>query len=480
MRPQEGKLLLRALNYDRIPTKKTVFETLLLHLNVPLIGLKPTKVGYLAITEFQHEIDKILNSQAKEKLSAIGLEAKLPIKLKTERSLICRRVDSSIGEMSKEELKEDMNSRNTQLEVVEVTKFGSYTHLFKIELRTIEQAQRVLQNGLLCGHTKIASHQIEKEEFTDILICFNCYKLEDHTSANCPKKGTIVCSECAGHHHFKECNSNIKKCLNCGGPHRTMAMSCPKKKEIIKQKRNQTKEKEQEKQEQTYARVAEKTIEKIGLQTKRTDYAQTALDRIGLTSVIMIMDAHIHNIIEPGSYSKRLNQTLAKNGISSIQLETPDSEKLLSHQVIGETIEAMTERQEKLARLEKIGKELGNDTETSDEEIELELQSNVEIPAASKAAKEYKTKIFALATEVGKRDLTPSRLKQNYLKGTVKFQISDPNITVEQINSLIFEQKIHSTVDQTAFLPATEFRKIRSGHNIRTPPPEKHAKKTKK
>ena len=136
-----------------------------------------------------------------------------------------------------------MNSRNTQLEIVEVTKFGSYTHLFKIELRTIEQAQRVLQNGLLCGHTKIASHQIEKEEFTDILICFNCYKLEDHTSANCPKKGTMVCSECAGHHHFKECTSNIKKCLNCGGPHRTMAMSCPKKKEIIKQKKRSSKTK---------------------------------------------------------------------------------------------------------------------------------------------------------------------------------------------------------------------------------------------
>ena len=90
--------------------------------------------------------------------------------------------------MTEEELKDDMNSRNTQPEIVEVTKFGSYTHLFKIELRTIEQAQRVPQNEILCGHTKIASHQIEKEEFTDILICFNCYKLEDHSLANCPKK----------------------------------------------------------------------------------------------------------------------------------------------------------------------------------------------------------------------------------------------------------------------------------------------------
>ena len=60
MKPQEGKLSLRALSYDRIPLKKTVFETLMLHLNVPLIGLKPTKVGFLTITEQQSEIDKIL------------------------------------------------------------------------------------------------------------------------------------------------------------------------------------------------------------------------------------------------------------------------------------------------------------------------------------------------------------------------------------------------------------------------------------
>ena len=85
------------------------------------------------------------------------------------------------------------------------------------------------QNGFHCFNTKIASHQLEKEEFTDILICFNCYKLEDHTSANCPTKEITVCSECTRNHIFKECSSEFKKCLNCGGPHLTMAMACPKK-----------------------------------------------------------------------------------------------------------------------------------------------------------------------------------------------------------------------------------------------------------
>ena len=402
----------------------------MLHLNVPLIGLKPTKVGFLAITEQQSEIDKILNNNAKDKLRAIGLEAKLPVKLKAERSVICRKIDSSVGEMSKEEIKEDISSRNIHLDAEEVTKFGSYTHLFKVEFKTIEQAQRALQNGFLCGNTKISSHQIEKEEFTDILICFNCYKLEDHTSSNCPTKDTIVCSECTGNHYFKDCTSPTKKCLNCEGPHRTMAMACPKKKEIVKRKRFIAKEKEQEKQDQTYARVAAKTIEKIGLQTKRAENTQTAIDRLGLTSMIMIIDAHIHNIIEPGSYSKRLNETLSKNSIEPIELATPDSEKLLTHQTIGETIEIMSERKEKLERLEKIGKQLDLESDTTEEEHELD--SNDENPEESREAKEYNTKIFALKNKVAKRSLSPKSLKNNYMQGLVKYQINDPNIPVHQ------------------------------------------------
>ena len=130
-----------------------------------------------------------------------------------------------------------------------------------------------------------------------------------------------------------------------------MAMASPKMKEIVKRKKIIAKEKEQEKQDQTYARVAAKTIEKIGLQTKRAENTQTTIDRLGMTSMIMIMDAHIHNIIEPGSYRKRLNETLSKNGIEPIEFATPDSEKLLTHQTIGETIEIMSERKEKLETL---------------------------------------------------------------------------------------------------------------------------------
>ena len=196
-----------------------------------------------------------------------------------------------------------------------------------------------------------------------------------------------------------------------------MVMSCTKKKEIVKRKRIIAKEKEQEKQDQTYAREGAKTIGKIGLQTKRAENTQSAIDRLGLTSIIMIMDAHIHNIIEPGSYSKRFNETLSKNGIEIIELSIPDSEKLLTHQTIGETIEVMSERSEKLERLEKIGKQLELETETSKEEHKLD--SNDEYPEESREAKEYSTKIFALKNKVAKRSPSPRSLKTNYMHGFV-------------------------------------------------------------
>ena len=135
----------------------------MLHLNFPLIGLKPTKVGFLAIAEQQSEIDKILNNNAQDKMRAIGLEAKLPIKLKAERSIICLRIDSSVGEMTKEELKEDISSRNILLDAEEVTKFGSYAHLFKVEFKTIEQAQRALQMDFSAEILKLRAIKSKKK-----------------------------------------------------------------------------------------------------------------------------------------------------------------------------------------------------------------------------------------------------------------------------------------------------------------------------
>ena len=183
MSSREGKVLLKFLDPENPPFKENIFEAAYLHLNVPLIiALRKVKLGIQAIAEHQNEIDKLTAPNAKNKLRELGLEVKLHPKVKAEKSIICRKVESIVGEKTKEEIKTEIMRCNEGLKVEEVVKFGYYTHVFKIEFETLQDAEKAKRQGILCFNTKIADHQIETEKHTDIRICFHCYKLEQKTT----------------------------------------------------------------------------------------------------------------------------------------------------------------------------------------------------------------------------------------------------------------------------------------------------------
>ena len=94
------------------------------------------------------------------------------------------------------------------------------------------------------------------------------------------------------------------------------------------------------------------------------------------------------------------------------------------------------------------------------------------MPHASLEAKELITKIFASEAKVPKRTPNPSSIKVYFMLGHIKYQIADPNISADHIESLINKEKLYSKKDNTAFLPETEYKKIRS-------PPEKQLVKKK-
>ena len=73
----------------------------------------------------------------------------------------------------------------------------------------------------------------------------------------------------------------------------------------------------------------------------------------------------------------------------------------------------MSEREDRLDRLKKIGKHLGAESDSFDEEPE----STNEIPHASLEAKELSTKIFASESKVPKRTLNPSSIKVYFILG---------------------------------------------------------------
>ena len=102
------------------------------------------------------------------------------------------------------------------------------------------------------------------------------------------------------------------------------------------------------------------------------------------------------------------------------------------------------------------------------------------MPHASIEAKEFQTKIFALETKVPNRTLNPSSIKNYFKLGHIKYQIASPNISADHIESLINQEKLYSKKDNTAFLPESEYKKIRNGHSNRSPPEKQPVKKKSK
>ena len=186
-----------------------------------------------------------------------------------------------------------------------------------------------------------------------------------------------------------------------------MAMACPLKKEIIKRKRREEDEKKETTEERTYAKVAEKAIEKVTEKAKLIEEARNLNECIGYKAIIMVMDAHVHNLIQPGSYSNRLNELLKANGLEEINIPTPpDSNKLLNQELIAETLHEMR-RHAKLQQISRIGEEMDQESESSDEDSSNEQPDLSVREEAARDIDECGARLIALKTEVKKNDLPP-------------------------------------------------------------------------
>ena len=116
-------------------------------------------------------------------------------------------------------------------------------------------------------------------------------------------------------------------------------MSCPQKKEAIRRKREEEDKKKQEKEELPLSKIVQRTAAVIGQKTEEKVMG-TVVGDIGLRALVMVMDAHVHNIIAPGSYNTRLNKTLKENNIMPINLpnEKIESCNLIHTNIISEQL----------------------------------------------------------------------------------------------------------------------------------------------
>lgn len=278
-------------------------------------------------------VDLLISANSIATLKRQHYEVVLPPHLRARKCVICRNLDSDLHNWSEERLHEDLENRNEWAKIEQVTKLKNIPHMIKIRFSEIAMANKACDAGLALHSTHLGTNQIEHEDFIPITPCWHCYKY-DHSSTDCPLQNIKHCSECAAvGHTFRECNNRENpKCLNCEGNHRTLAAICPIRKALIKEKREEKKQSKKTfaEQNRTYCAVAKLSTE-IPKAIKSQKPEQTVLqitNTMSQTIVVIIVEAHLHNMINPGTFNQRVNQLLHLNNLPQVNMpdNAPSSE----------------------------------------------------------------------------------------------------------------------------------------------------------
>ena len=224
-------------------------------------------------------------------------------------------------------------------------------------------------------------------------------------------------------------------------------MSCPMKKEAIRKNREEEDRKRKEKEEMPLSKIVQKTANEIGKKTEEK-VMSSVLGEAGLRALIMVMDAHVHNILEPGSYNTRLNKTLKENNIEPINLPNDriQSEKLIQTNIIAEKLKQKyeTEKEDTSPKRKKSKGQVTTegmrreDEERRVEEEEVDEMEEGEVPELEEITEDEAILDMHLNREDGAADASlyhisivtqnqsltnqnPKQLKELHQKGKIKY-----------------------------------------------------------
>lgn len=329
--PKLHRLQLRLIDPRKRTSRTDIFQCAFGKLNAPLTRLFDSGNGFYAATDDVTYIDKLLTDHAFSEFAKINVEPVLPPEIKSRRTIFVRQLDNSVGEHSPDELKTELTRLNPWAKISEIIKIKDYTHVFKIFCADLNTASRILTDGFLAFSTKISPSQCEQEEFTHILICYKCYRYEDHPTKDC-KQTYDCCSECAQQGHtFKDCTATDKRCLNCptgNNLHRTLAAKCPYRKKTIEDKKIKTVTAQKTAENKTYADIAKEVMKETKTETRPTNIVNLT-NKTHLKLTALILEAHIASLTGL-SYGQTLSDSLKRNFDIDAKFPDRDSQKIFN------------------------------------------------------------------------------------------------------------------------------------------------------
>ena len=493
-----SKVKLKFKDRSKPIAKEIVLQTAAITIKAPFTRLFDTGDGFKAICRSTEDAEKILSSHGVAEFGKIGITVITPPELKAQRSIFVRQLDSTFGSHSAAEIKEEMEYMNDWMKIEEVVKIGTYTHVMKVRFTEISMANKALSSGFGGFNLHVTPDQIQREEFTNLLLCFSCYRYEEHATSNCPTKDQKVCSNCATvGHNFRECtNTEIKGCLNCVREgregmysHRTMAMACPIKKQKIKEKKEAEKQKEDAKKQTTYVDIAKKAVEQVQSAPPQMTTIELS-QKTDYQVLVCILYAHVMNLANPGTFNKEMNELLQINNLPQMTFPAnPDSSKALKITSVPMRDTDVTPRlsstqeEQDAAKMPTQATGVVFDDDQSDDEdadsdstVQSEDVDDVDVvtPEPSKPRRKISASKIGLKLFYGKRH--PRKYDENLLvaqeisAGIVKYTFTNQNRTDQEVIHLIESDQLNLHRELFTRLDSKQFNQLQCGL-VSTKPP---------
>lgn len=195
------------------PRKKAKLLEILSTNNIYITKIIPINDGFIILTENDNELDKIFNNKTDQELNKNGYAPIIPPQLRANRSILIFRVDDHIYSNEEHQIKEEIIKENGWVESIDkIFKFPK-SNIIKVTFNETSKAQKAQEKGLLMFSMRVPTHDIKQDTYFNIMTCLKCYKMEDHSTAQCEKERNYkICSECSKEGHiWKECESTTKK-----------------------------------------------------------------------------------------------------------------------------------------------------------------------------------------------------------------------------------------------------------------------------
>ena len=302
-------------------TRDRVLAAICGGLNLFLTNLDSRTNGYVIHTTSLDELEQFLTPKAITSFRKLDLTPVKPKELDARLTVLVRKVPDFVVEHSPDELLNELTRISPELKLTEVVKIPDKTKFFKLRCRNSTTVEKILKEGLKAFHVRIPPQHINQLTPTEITICYNCYKLDDHFTSSCPTKTIKICSTCTliGHRHTSCPTPNANSCVNCKNNnldfdgHHTLALRCPLRKTAIKNKQKQQLPKQTNSTDSPLPVTAAKTL---------TEQVKTALPTQTLRKMaVVIVEAHVFTNNNPDEdYETYLNDSLQENFGLTIKL----------------------------------------------------------------------------------------------------------------------------------------------------------------